>query len=153
MKIGEALTEKKRLQSDLAKVNELIESNFTYKKGTTPDFNVEKLLAEQARLVKRILRLKIRVQKTNAEITVPFAGSDFTLQELIITLGDIRSEISVFNSLYAARNRMFRYSDDEVETVTQIPLDEIQKTVRALNEKKTKLDSLLQLTNWTIELI
>lgn len=153
MKIGEALAEKKRLQSDLAKVNELIQSNFTYKAGTKPDFDVEKLFNEQARLVKQILRLKIRIQKTNAEITVPFDGNDFTLQELIITLGDLRSEISVFNSLYATRNHLFRYSDDDVETVTQIPLDEVQKTVRALNEKKTKLDSLLQRTNWTIELI
>jgi len=153
MKIGEALTEKKRLQSDLAKVNELIESNFTYKAGTRPDFDVAKLFAEQVRLVKQILELKIKIQKTNADITVPFGGSDFTLQELIITLGDLRSEISVFNSLYATKDRMFRYSDDDVETVTQIPLDEIQKTVRALNEKKTKLDSLLQRTNWTVELI
>jgi hypothetical protein len=152
MKIGEALAEKKRMQNDLAKVNELIRDNFTYRKGEKPDFNFNKLTKEQDRLIKQILKIKLDIQRTNATIKISWNGKKHTLQESIIILGDLRSNISTLNSLYNSRDRMWRH-DDDVEMISQVPMNEIQEKIRALTKEKTELDSLLQHTNWTTDII
>lgn len=153
MKLGEALAEKKRLQSDLSRINELMGDSFFHKKDDLPDFDFKKLRKEQKRLLKNILNLKLAIQKTNELTNVNCNGERLTIQQLIIKLGDIRSEISVLNGLYSKRDRLFRYEDDEKEKVSQIPLNDLQSDIRNLGKLKTEMDSLLQHKNWTTELI
>ena len=152
MKIGEALAEKKRLQVRLAKCNELIKQSYAYTTDK-PDFSFEKLQTEIGKLVNKIRKLKLQIQRTNAQIKVEYQDDEYTLAELIIFIADTRSRLATLNDMYKPKDeyRLLRY--EEKETKYQVPPEEIQTEISALNEEKTKLDALLQHTNWTTELI
>ena len=152
MKIGEGLQEKKRLQARLAKCYELSKQCYSY---TTkePDFDFNKLQDEINDLITKIKELKIRIQKTNLEVKVKYGEGEHTLQELIIDIADIRSILNYLNNLYDPDDvwRGLRYEEKEVKR--QVPPDDIQKLISQYNKDKNKLDSLLQHTNWTIDLV
>lgn len=153
MKIGEALAEKKNMQSRLAKCNELMKKSYYYR-GEKPDFDYGKLRKETGSLTENIKDLKMRIQRTNLNVTAKYKGKEFTLAELIIRLGDIRAEISVLNTLYDARDDFFSLRHDETEgTKPQVPPNKIEDDIKDLNKEKTEIDAMLQHTNWTEELI
>lgn len=153
MKIGEALAEKKKLQSRLAKCNELVGKSYYYR-GEKPDFDYKKLRKETGSLMEKIKELKLRIQRTNLKVTVAYKERKITLAELIIHLGDIRSEIAVLNTLYRPKDDFLSLRYDELENAKpQVPPEKIEDDIKNLNEEKTSLDALLQRTNWTEELI
>jgi len=153
MKIGEALAEKKKLQSRLAKCNELVGKSYYYR-GEKPDFDYDKLRKEINTLTAKIRDLKMRIQRTNLKVTVTYKKKEFTLSETIIRLGDIRSEIAVMNTLYKSKDDFLSLRYDELENAKpQVPPEKIEEDIKNLNEEKTSLDALLQRTNWTEELI
>ena len=153
MKIGEALAEKKKLQSRLAKCNDLMKGSYYYR-GEKPDFDYKKLRKETGSLMEKIKELKMRIQRTNLKVTVTYKKKEFTLSETIIRMGDIRSEIAVLNTLYKSKDDFLSLRYDEPENAKpQVPPEKIEEDIRNLNEEKTSLDSLLQHTNWTEELI
>lgn len=151
MKIGEALVEKKKFQSRLAKCNDLLQKSYYYRKEK-PDFSYKKLRVEIDDITKKIRKLKIDIQYTNMTETVPYKGKNITLAELIILIGDIRAEIATIGNLY---QNMDQYSFmDENTTImkSQVPPEEIEENIKALNQEKSELDALLQHTNWTVNL-
>lgn len=153
MKLGEALAEKKRMQVRLAKCNELLKKSYYYK--SKPDFNYGKLKNEIILLTVNLRELKLKIMKTNLTTQVKHEDKDISIAELIIRLGDIRSEISCLNELYKSeRDSLYslRHSDED-ELKMQVPPSEVQDDITSLNKEKTKLDALLQHTNWTVELI
>ncbi len=151
MKIGEALAEKKKLQNRLAKCNELLKKSYYYKKK--PDFSYNKLTKEVQTLIVSLKELKIRIMGTNLSTNVVYNDKDMSLAELIITIGDIRSRIAILNELYNPSDYTSRFRYDENDDVQpQIPPEEIEEEISRLNTEKTKLDALLQHTNWTKEL-
>lgn len=153
MKIGEALAEKKRLQSRLAKCNELSKQTYCYT-GDKPDFSFEKLQTEVVSLIGKIKHIKLKIQKTNMQKKVKYPdGKEHTLAELIIDVADVRTRIAMLNEVYTPRDewRSLRY--EEKEPKYQIPPEEIMDEIISLNKEKNNLDSLLQHTNWTVELI
>lgn len=154
MKIGEALAEKKKLQSRLAKCNELVGKSYYYR-GEKPDFDYDKLRSEIKTLMANIRDLKMKIQRTNLKVTVAYKEKKMiTLAELIIRLGDIRSEIAVMNTLYKSKDDFLSLRYDETENAKpQVPPEKIEEDIKNLNEEKTSLDALLQRTNWTEELI
>lgn len=151
MKIGEALAQKKKMQVRLAKCNELLEKSYYYK--NKPDFDYKKLRSEITDLTIKIRDLKMRIMKTNLNFTVSYKENDILLAELIIQLGDIRSDIVVLSKLYNPSDSLYslRY-DDREDKKPQVPPEEIETQISNLNTQKTELDALLQHTNWTTEL-
>jgi len=151
MKIGEALAEKKRLQSRLAKCYKLLESSFYYHEK--PDFSYDKLRTEIDELLEKIKDLKLRIIKTNLELDVEVEGKTISLTELIIEIGDTRSKISAFEDLYKNKDDWYDLRDDNVIKKSQVEPEKIEDEIKQLSKRKTKLDSLLQNYNWTEELI
>lgn len=151
MKIGEALAEKKRLQSRLAKCYKLLESSFYYR--DKPDFSYDKLRNEVDELLEKIKDLKINLIKTNLQLEVEVDEKTISLAELIIEIGDIRSKISTFESLYKDKDDWFSMRDDDVVKQSQVEPEKVEDEIKQLSKRKTKLDSLLQHYNWTEELI
>lgn len=130
----------------------MIQKSYYYK--NKPDFSYVKLRTETKMLTENIRKLKMQLQKTNLETMVQYKDDKISLAELIIRIGDIRAEISMLNGLYKARDEysMFRYDEDN-SVQPQVPPKDIEKEIAELNKEKTKLDGLLQHTNWTIDLI
>jgi len=152
MKIGEALQEKKRLQARLAKCQELSKQCYEYTTDK-PDFDFNKLQKEIDSLTKSIKQLKMSLQKTNLKIDVTFANDTISLQELIIDIADIRSKLNYLNTLYNPNDRYHSLRYEEKESKRQVPPEDIQEMIKNLTKTKNDLDSLLQHTNWTEELI
>lgn len=156
MNIGEALAEKKKMQVKLAKCNELLEKSYYYK--TAPDFDYEKLRTEIFSLTNKIRHTKMCIMKTNLTIRVKHNVTPnqdgISLAELIIWLGDIRSDISILSKLYNPSDNLYslRYENAE-DKKPQVSPKEIEALISNLNTQKTDLDALLQHTNWTTELL
>lgn len=148
MKIGEALAEKKRLQVRLAKCYELMKKSFYYQ-GKKPDFSYTKLSEETLSIEQKILDIKVRIQLTNLSIFAKTTNGKISLAELIINLGDIRSRISHLNELYKSADDR-RYSEEDAKS--QVEPEKIEEEIKKLNKQKTELDSILQHTNWTVDL-
>jgi len=137
----------------LAKCNELSKQSYCYA-SDKPDFSFEKLQSEIVVLIRKIKDIKLKIQKTNMQIKVKYSdGKEHTLSDLIIDIADIRTRIAVLNDLYAPKDewRSFRY--EEKEAKYQVPPEEIMNEITDLNKEKSNLDSILQHTNWTVELI
>jgi len=151
-KLGEALAEKKRIQVRLAKCNDLLKKSYYYK--NKPDFDYGKLRGEIISLIANLRELKLRILNTNLSTNVVYKEKDISIAELIIRLGDIRSEIAVLNELYNPKDRLYslRYTDEE-DAKPQVPPEDVEKEISRLNQEKTELDALLQHTNWTTELL
>lgn len=153
MLIGEALSEKKNLQSKLANLYNLMRSCYSYT-SEEPNFDFNKLRKEAEDTVVELRKLKKRIQETNLSTFVEHNGIKRTLTSLILELGDIRSEIATLNCLEFDRDPIFRRGIGEpVEQKFQVPPEDIQKDIKELNKQKNIIDSILQKTNWTVELI
>jgi len=104
--------------------------------------------------------LKLRIMETNLNTTVHLKfyradkEPDISLSEVIIRLGDIRAEIATLSKLYNQPDSLYslRY-DDKEDKKPQVPPEEVENEISNLNTEKTKLDALLQHTNWSSDLI
>ena len=150
MKIGEALSEKKRLQSRLAKCNELLRSSFYY--VSKPDFSYKKLRKEIDNILKEIKKLKLSLTKTNMSTKCKVNGKEMSLAELIIEIGDIRSQIASLSNLYKEQDDYYVLREGAIQQKSQVKPEEIENEIKALNQKKTTMDALLQHLNWTVDL-
>jgi len=153
IKIGEALAEKKKMQVRLAKCNGLLKKSYYYK--GKPDFDYGKLSEEIISLTANIRELKLRIINTNISTNVIYNEKDMSLAEIIIRLGDIRSQIAVLSELYKPTIDDFyslRHTEGD-EIKPQVPPDDVEKEISRLNQEKTEIDALLQHTNWTKFLI
>lgn len=151
MKIGEALAEKQRLQSRLAKCNQLLSSSFYY--VDKPDFDYRKLRKEIDGILKDIKKMKLLLMKTNMETKIGVNGKKMSLAEIIIEIGDIRSRIATMNTLYKEKDDYFSLRSEMTKTKKpQVKPEEIEDEIKALMKQKMTLDSLLQHYNWTIDL-
>lgn len=152
MKIGEALVEKKKFQSRLAKCNDLLQKSYYYRQSK-PDFSYKKIRTEIDDITKKIRKLKIDIQYTNMTETVSYKEKTITLAEMIILIGDIRAEIATIGNLYRSNADRYSFMDENTTIMKpQVPPEEIEENIKSLNQEKSKLDSLLQHTNWTIDL-
>ena len=101
-------------------------------------------------LVKEIRDLKVRIAKTNNEIEVEVEGETIKIQELIILIGDLRSELSRLQYL-KPRGPVY-LGGQAVEYKPQKKQDEIANLISMFEEKKAEVDKILQAKNWSAEL-
>ena len=155
MKIGKALSEKKAAQNKLARLLSVRSQVFLHDKGKKPDMTVQELEREIAAATKTIRDLKLRIIYTNC--TAPL-DNEMTLQEAIIRLGDIRSELSAYNALlelkaepsddlYGLRRQPVR------DRVAQLTKKDLLARIEGLEAQKYELDALIAKANNTLDLV
>jgi len=151
MFIGAALQELKIHQSKLARLYRLREDTFNYLENKKVEVDFAQITKEIEVLVKQIRDLKTKIIKTNANSKIVVEGTEMTIQELIILIADLRSELMQFESL-KPRGPVY-LGGQAVEYIPQRKQDEIASEISQMEQRKADLDKILQAKNWSTELL
>ncbi|MBN1802801.1 MAG: hypothetical protein JW891_14930 [Candidatus Lokiarchaeota archaeon] len=151
MLIGAALQELKTLKSKLARLYILRRDTFNVLENKIIEVEFEKVTEDIRNLLEEIKKLKGNIAKTNAKTIIELDGIQITMQELIITIGDLKSEL--YQLEYLKPRGAVYLGGQAVEYIPQKRQDEMATIIANLEEKKAELDKILQSKNWQIELV
>ncbi|HLF06346.1 MAG TPA: hypothetical protein VI893_04110 [Thermoplasmata archaeon] len=153
MKIGKALAEKKAAQNALARLMGERTRNFYYEKGKKPEVVLADLEKKIRKQVDKIRDLKLRVIYTNS---VTRLENGMSLQEAIIRLGDVRSELDSYNGLLGLQkyNQTVYVEGRAVskEQLPQIERNELLDRIEKMEAEKYQLDALIAKANSTVDI-
>jgi len=150
MKLGEALRELKRLQNKLVRKINLRESTFYITKDKPSVISYEEITEEIARLTIEIRILKLNIEFTNNTQFIEVNGKSMSIAEIIIRMGDLKSELKQNGSLLKIRR--FSFEKEDESKVPQKNELEMHQIVEKLEKEKEDLDRILQKSNWIWEL-
>jgi len=151
MLLGAALQELKIMQSKLYRLYRLREDTFNVLENKEVEVDFDKVSKEIAELILQIRTLKVKINKTNTNTVIRVENKDMSIIELIILIGDLRSELSRFE-LLTPRGPVY-LGGQAVEYITQKKKDEIANKIAEMEKRKADLDKILQSTNWKTELL
>jgi len=150
MLIGAALQELKIMQSKLSRLYVLRRDTFNVLENKEVEVEFNRVSEEIEDLLKEIRTIKSQIAKTNNSTTIEVEGKSMTLQELILYIGDLRSELAQLQFL-RPRGPVY-LGGQAVEYIPQKGQDEIAQMISDVEEKKADLDKLLQAKNWSTDL-
>jgi hypothetical protein len=149
MKLGEALTLLKSRKGEMARILEQRRKNFYVSEGKEPHFKYADQTKEIGDLREDIVGLKIAVIEANAKNSV--LGGDVSIQEAILRVGELRSELANLQAIIKEAEDQGRYlfsRDKEIVRDPQVPLSVVEERIRDLTREKTALDARIQDSNW-----
>ena len=149
--LGAALQELKIMQSKLTRLNRLRYDTFNVLENKNVEVEFEKVDKEINDLIDDIRELKVRINKTNTNVKLEVDGKEITIMELILMIGDLRSELSQYETL-RPKGPVY-LGGQAVEYIPQRKQDEIAKYIAEMEQKKADLDKILQAKNWETELL
>ncbi|KKK57386.1 hypothetical protein LCGC14_3054990 [marine sediment metagenome] len=150
MLLGAALQELKIKQSKLSRLYDLRRETFNVLENKDVEVDFNEISREIELIVKETRDLKLKIAKTNNEIDVEVEGEKIKIQELILRIGDLRSELSQLEYL-KPRGPVY-LGGQAVEYIPQKKQDEIANLISKFEEKKAEIDKILQAKNWSTEL-
>lgn len=151
MKLGAALQNLKILQSKLARLIRLRYSTFNVLETKSAEVEFDAVTKEINDLIEEIRHLKTLIEKTNSNTLVTAGDKEMSIQELILWIGDLRSELSTFEQLKPSG--AVYLGGQAVEYIPQKKQDEIASMISIKEEQKAELDKILQAMNWQTELL
>ncbi len=151
MKLGDGLRELKRKQSQLVRKINLRAITFNYKKDERPEVSFTSVTSEIRQLALEIRDLKLQIEYTNNTTQVDFEGEQRSIADLILRIGDLRSELKQLGELIE-RKRYYSSYDEGDDMARQLNQVELNKEIEVLEAEKDKIDNFLQKTNWVTEL-
>lgn len=154
MLLGQALTQLKNLKSKAARTDTYIESSTVFYEDAAPDHIYLEEVANRSRLNEEIIRLKVRIQLTNAVTTVSYDDQLMTLTELILRNASLRANMAwVARQMNHSINSDDRWSSarkkDELKKVYADGYDkgELKKMLEKLEKEKEALEAVLANAN------
>lgn len=151
MLLGAALQELKIMQSKLYRLYRLRDDTFNVLENKQVEVDFDKVSEEINELVMAIRDLKVKINRTNTNTVIPVDDKNITIIELIIMIGDIRSELSRYESL-RPRGPVY-LGGQAVEYIPQKKQDSIAAKIAEMEQRKADLDKILQATNWKTNLV
>jgi hypothetical protein len=151
MLLGAGLQELKIMQSKLLRLYRLREDTFNVLENKKIEVDFDEVSKEIDELVKNIRELKVQINKTNTNTMIRVEGNEIPIQELIIIIGDLRSELSRLQML-RPRGPVY-LGGQAVEYIPQKKQDEVANLISDMEKHKADLDKILQSSNWKTELI
>jgi len=145
------LQELKIMRSKLARLYRLRLDTFNVLEKKSAEVEFGQVSIEIDELIQQIRDLKVKIQKTNANAVVTVDGKDICIQELILRIGDLRSELQQHEQL-KPRGPVY-LGGQAVEYIPQRKQDEIAGAIAELEQRKADLDKILQAQNWTTEIV
>lgn len=154
MKISKALSEKKAAQNALSRLIIMRNRNLYYDNSKDPDLDFNDIETQIQEKIKTIDELKLKILYTNCHIILP---NGMVLQEAIINLGNLRSELKCYNDLLEkeAEDRLVYYGGKAQikEYASQVDKKYLLKKIEELEARKYELDSLIAKANNTNDLM
>lgn len=151
MFIGAALQELKIMQSKLTRLYSLRRDTFNVLENKEVEVDYNQVTREIEELLDEIRILKVRIAKANNNTNIEVEGKQTTIQELILKIGDLRSELAQLQ--YIRPRGPVYLGGQAVEYIPQIRQDEMAQMISNLEARKAELDKLLQAKNWNTELV
>ena len=143
MKLYKALKLKNKLVGEINKLQSLISSKNSFIAGSDITYNVENLLTEWNSKKNKLISLKLAINEANNGI-----------QENIYKLSEIKSSISLYNSLTTIKGKHYDgYSRDTVlEYDCQISEIEKENRIKNLEKQLEEIQESIDTYNYTIEI-
>jgi hypothetical protein len=151
MKLAEALVLRADLQTRLAQMRTRLTQSALVQEGEQPPENPTELLAELAQMLAQLQDLVARINKTNLQATLP---NGTTLTDALAQRDILSQHHSIISELAnTASNRIERYGRSEIRKLATVDVATLRRQLDELARQRRELDTTIQATNWTIDLI
>ena len=150
MKLAEALQERAELQKAISLLEERLENNATVQEGEKTAEDPNDLLAELDKAIERLEYVTTKINITNSLVK----AEGLTLTEIISRKDCLMKKANVMLRLIRAASRATaRATRTEIKILRTVNVADIQKKSDAMAIEIRRLNTLLQQTNWTADLI
>lgn len=152
MKLAEALIERADLQKRLAQMSGRITSNLIVQEGEEPSEKPSDLFVELDTYLKRLEYLIRSINHTNLTAKLPKGKS---LTDALAERDVLQARISAYRSAVdgTSGGRFNRYSMTEIKDIRTVNVKELREFVDRLSQEYRELDTAIQATNWTTDLV
>lgn len=151
MKIAEALILRADCQKRIVQLKARLNMSCKVQEGDLPPENVSDLLAEIERVSKELELLVQRINRTNSQTQL---ADGLTVSDALATRDVLVLKRNVYSELaQTATVRQDRFTRTEVKYLSTVNVSDIQNIVDDLSRKFRQLDSMIQATNWSIDLV
>ena len=151
MKLAEALVLRSDTKKRLEQLRARLGSSALVQEGELPPEDPQVLLAELETLTADLERLVIGINRTNSSASIAGVG---TLTVALARRDALDVKFSLLNGfLDAASSRVNRYSRTEIKLVSTVDVAALRKQLDEVARVRRDLDSSIQGTNWTTELL
>ena len=151
MKLAEALVLRADLQRRVSQLRDRLAKSVLIQEGDQPAEDPQELLAALGDILKELGDLITRINVTNLQTTM---ADGTTLTASLARRDVLVLEQSVMQSVAdTASNRFDRYSRSEIRRVATVDVAAIRRNIDDLARQRRELDTTIQATNWTTDLI
>lgn len=152
MKLGEALSERARLQGKIGELRSRINANAIVEEGSEAPEDVEALLADVSTTHSDLASLIARINLTNARTLLP---NHDTLTEALAERERLKGMIQTYGEAARAAqdsSGLRRYQRSELRQVRTLDVKELRTLADEMSMALRQLDNQIQEINWTSEL-
>ena len=150
MKLAEALNNRKELSERMTRLKQRLCANVKVQEGDTPSEDPLHLLAQMQTTAGELENLVCRINHTNHQTQVNGTSLADLITRRDVTLSYFKM---LKDALDQAAERADRYSKSEICIKATIDVAEHQKQLDVMAKAIRQLDSQIQQTNWTTDLI
>ncbi|MCR5456141.1 MAG: DIP1984 family protein [Bacteroidales bacterium] len=150
MKLAEALQERADLINKIEQLSSRLNENATVQECEKPAENPSDLLAELDKAVDRLQYLMAKINLTNCKVVV----DGETLTELIAQKDALEKKSRILRNFASCASRTAsRASRTEIKILSSINVHDMQVTIDELSKQIRLINTKLQQTNWTADLV
>jgi hypothetical protein len=151
MKLAEALVLRADMQRRVNLLRDRLRQSVLIQEGDQPSEDPQTLLAALGDILKELGDLITQINVTNLQMTL---ADGTTLTAALARRDVLTLEQSVLQSVAdTASNRIDRYSRSEIRRVATVDVAAMRRNIDDLARQRRELDTLIQATNWTTDLI
>ena len=151
MKLSEALSLRKDLQTRISQLESRLQSSVCVQEGDEPLEEPKELFAELKRCVEQLEYYIFQINVTNMQVT---AEDGRPMTKLLAEREALGTHISLLRKiLEAASSKNIRFSRSEIKTVATIDVKALRKQVDNLSQQYRLLDMQIQTLNFQNDLV
>lgn len=152
MKLGEALTLRRRQAEKLNDLRGRIKANALVQEGDTPSEDVAALLDEYEKLSDEHRRLVLRINRTNLETVVDQRKLAYLISDRE-HLNRIRNMLALTAQAASASRGDYRYLRSEIKFTPTVDVSALRQRIDATQQSINALDMRIQEINWATDLV
>lgn len=150
MKLAEALLLRSEYQQKIENLQQRIAVNIKVQEEDTPHEDPNDLLTEIFSLNDQLYQLIQKINATNNKTKLPNGQS---IAEALVQRDMLIKKRNILaNMVGIANERDYRLTHTEIKMHITIPVADLQKQIDQLSREYRELDTLIQGTNWTVDM-
>ncbi|MBA3823923.1 MAG: DIP1984 family protein [Ktedonobacterales bacterium] len=151
MKLAEALVVRADVQKRTNQMQSRLRQSALVQEGEQPPEDPQALLTQLAELLAQLVRLIQQINRTNIGTAMTDGVS---LTDALARRDVLDQEISIVDTLAdTAANRIERYGRSEIRKMATVDVAALRRRISELAQARRELDTAIQSTNWTTDLV